>query len=336
MTGLKIYDNADFLPDYWETGLFKDVSLYGRNFIKNIQSNINAKLSYYTAGTNGAHNGGILCGLKLRVIRHLPRMNTVICRYPLSLPTRGYAYAPDELAVSLRALRLRKEPLKIVICESKSVRGNIEDWTLKNGMPYAIFYNRYACFDEYLKNLTKDYRKSIKRSLGKFGPINIWEEKSFDYTEKHYRLYTDTVGNAKYKGFVMTFGFFSNICSDHVYLSAYLKGRLIGWILLLIDRDKIYAPICGFDLVMNKSYDIWRNLHIATIKKAIEMNATSIEFGDTAEVGKTSLGCKLEPRYLLIRHDNMLLNSLLRTTRWFEYKAPAAARTPFRRNIEDE
>lgn len=247
-------------------------------------------------------------------------MWVAICRYPLSLPTRGYSHTKESEKYALKAMAARPEDLKIIAYE-KSLPAEIpKGWHLKNSMPYAIFYNNYASFEEYLNCLTKYYRKSIKKSLSKLEELTIMEEQGNNFTKEHYLLYQAVADKSRYQGFYMSMDFFTKISLKHEYISFYRKNKIVGWVLLLPTGQRIYAPICGFDLKINKHYDIWRNLHVQTIKKAIINKYKTVDFGDTAEEGKIRLGCTLEPRYLLIKHENKLFNALLTCTPWFEYK----------------
>jgi hypothetical protein len=147
------------------------------------------------------------------------------------------------------------------------------------------------------------------------------EEQDKDFTKEHYLLYQAVANKSRYQGFNMSMEFFTKIGIKHEFISFYFKNKIVGWVLLLPIGQRIYAPICGFDLKLNKHYDIWRNLHIQTIKKTIINKYKSVDFGDTAEEGKIRLGCTLEPRYLLIKHENKLFNALLACTPWFEYRS---------------
>jgi|GEM_PF-2692865 uncharacterized protein YnzC (UPF0291/DUF896 family) len=326
-----IYDTARELPLVWETRLFGNSELYKRAFMAHIQSGSESKQTYYLTENADGIDGGIVSSLRLRATKWLPSMNTVICRYPLSLPTRGYALSQTAVESAVRVLSERKEALKMVLCDAAVPNILPKGWRVKSGMPYAVFVNEYRTFEEYLKSLKKNYRKSVKRSLRKFDGIAIREEKGNDFTARHYELYQGVARKARYKGFLMRESFFTGINIDHLYLSAYFNGQIVGWVMLLFDGPGLYAPICGFDLEKNRRHDIWRNLHIAAIKKAIDGGYSTLDFGDTAEIGKTSLGCVLKPRYLLVKHENELLNNLLLFSGWFEYKLTGMMPQPFKR-----
>ncbi len=320
------------MPEIWESGLFGRSKLYERSFLAHIQKGSNSKQCYYIIKTANRLDGGIVSSVKLRATRWLPPMDTVICRYPLSLPTRGYSLSQTAFEAAVNIVSERSEGLKMIICDEKIPNIIPPGWKTKNGMPYAIFFNRYKTFEEYLDGLKKNYRKSIKRSLTKFKEVIICEEKGNEFSDKHYRLYQAVSRKARYKGFFMSQPFFTDINIDHIYLTAYFRGQIIGWLILLLDGTTVYAPVCGFDLKKNLQYDIWRNLHLSAIRKAIDGKYSSIDFGDTAEVGKTRLGCVLKPRYLLVKHENKLLNVLLSFSRWFEYKPTGAMPRPYKRN----
>lgn len=327
----KLYNDAMELPGKWETGLFGHSELYKRSFLAHIQRGSNSKQCYYIIENGGRIDGGIVSSLKLRATRWLPPMSAVICRYPLSLPTRGYSQSLTAVEAAVNVVSGSNGDLKMIICDDEMPQMVPRGWTVKNGMPYAVFINSYKTFDGYYNSLKKNYRKSIRRSLGKFKEVVIRDETGADFSNKHYKLYRAVSFKAKYKGFFMAECFFTDINIGHVYLTAYSGNQIIGWVMLMFDGSRVYVPICGFDLEKNRQYDIWRNLHIAAIRKAFDGGYSTIDFGDTAEIGKARLGCALRPRYLLVKHQNKLLNTILSCSKWFEYKLPGMTPQAFKR-----
>ena len=326
-----ITKNVDDLPPDWEV-MFSGSALYGKSFLKLVHNNVinSNQLYYYKSSAEGTDCGIVSC-VRMRATRWMPPMKTFLCRFPLSLPTRGYALTSCSVKVAEEIIEKAGTGLKVIIIDQNTPHSPLEGWTEKSGMPYAVFHNRYNTFDEYISSLKINYRKSIRRSMRKFKGVVVREENKDDFSAEHYLLYRYVARRAKYRGFEMGGKFFTGMNIGHAYISAYAEGELIGWVLLLYDGDIIYAPICGFKAKANAKYDVWRNLHLEAIRKAIDSRYSRVEFGDTAEVGKIKLGCVLESRSLLAKHDNTLLNMLLVRTRWLEYRMPGVAYHPYGR-----
>jgi len=163
---INCWDSPRDLPDSWENALFSGSSLYSISFLCHMKGTIPIGQSYFTAGEDSRFSGGIIISLPLKISRLGIRMNTALCRYPLSLPTRGYssAGAPEMI---FRAMETRREALKVIAFDGALPVNLPAGWIPKNGMPYAVFENSFSNFGEYVRSLRKNQRHSVLKSLKK-------------------------------------------------------------------------------------------------------------------------------------------------------------------------
>jgi hypothetical protein len=104
-------------------------------------------------------------------------------------------------------------------------------------------------------------------------------------------------------------------------LSVALQNKVI-WISILIDNVPVassYSYVEKDCLVMKRigiNYSsplpyIYFILHYETIKYAIDNKIKTIKLGPTSYQAKKEMGAYLQPTYLLMKHQNPLLNFLL-------------------------
>ncbi|MBN1895540.1 GNAT family N-acetyltransferase [bacterium] len=178
-------------------------------------------------------------------------------------------------------------------------------------MPTLVLENRYESWPHFLGSLRADYRRRMLRIDGKFRGV---EHKSMDciqFDEEMYRQYLNVWKRSRGKLEKLSCDFFRYLPSCF-RLNVYSAGnRLLGWTLSLLDRQTLSFFLGGLDYRRNRLYDTYFNLLSSLLRDGIALHASRIDFGQTAEIPKSRLGCRMMEKMMWAHHSNRLFLRIL-------------------------
>ena len=185
-------------------------------------------------------------------------------------------------------------------------------------------------FDEYLTALRSPYRRRLLQAMERWQNVVIDEladNRVFD--QELYQLYLDVYNNSKYKLECLDIEFFRSFPSRILRFS--VQGRAIAFIQLMDNGDELFFLFGGFIKEENRIYDTYLNILLEIIRQGIQGGYRSIDMGQTAEMSKTKLGCRMSRRWMYIRHRNHLINLILKKgIGFFSYREPDTSYHVFR------
>ncbi|MCB0687390.1 MAG: GNAT family N-acetyltransferase [Saprospiraceae bacterium] len=82
----------------------------------------------------------------------------------------------------------------------------------------------------------------------------------------------------------------------------YHDGSLVGFMTSFIMRDKILAHFTGFEIALNKEFDLYLNMLLDLIEMAIELRVSALDLSRTALEIKSSIGAEPQEMTNLIQH----------------------------------
>jgi hypothetical protein len=176
----------------------------------------------------------------------------------------------------------------------------------------------WRSYEGYLQGLTSKYRSDIKNRVHrKFADSSASIEPLDDvaaYEGELQSLYLQVHGNAGLRPFTVPSAYWPELCaaSGARVFVARRAGRMIGFIVSLIDGETAFAYHIGFDReAAGEGVPVYLRLLHASLAHAIESGARRVSFGRTALEPKARLGCRPETTVVWARHRHPFLNQLL-------------------------
>lgn len=178
--------------------------------------------------------------------------------------------------------------------------------------------NNWQGFDDYLKALTKKYRKRAIKILDHFSPLIVKEldadeiianQKNIDL------LYWNVVNKQTIKLGTINTTYFYNlkiILKDKFEFHAlYLDDKMVGFYTYIFYEKQMETHYIGLDYVVNYTHNTYFALLFLGAKKMIEKGFTTLELGRTAKEAKANLGAAPKQIYNYIYIKNRLANIAL-------------------------
>jgi len=178
--------------------------------------------------------------------------------------------------------------------------------------------NNWQGFDDYLKALTKKYRKRAVKILDHFSPITIREldadeiianQKNIDL------LYWNVVNKQTIKLGTINTSYFYNlktILKDKFEFHAlYLDDKMVGFYTYIFYEKQMETNYIGLDYAVNHTHNTYFGLLFLGAKKMIEKGFTTLELGRTAKEAKANIGAAPKQIYNYISIKNRIANMAL-------------------------
>jgi len=192
-------------------------------------------------------------------------------------------------------------------------------FNLVSNLPNTEFDLKWDSFDEYLNAMRCHYRHNIKRNLKKIvdNKLTIEIKDNFsNLSEELVGLWKNCYDNAReYRREVLTKEFFTNI---DTYLGGKSKlvlikndAKILGYGLVLDDDLTVRTMFIGIDYTFNKMYGIYFNIWYNLFDYCMRQKKKFIDMGLTTYQAKLSLGGRIAPLYMYMRHNNSVFNLLL-------------------------
>lgn len=197
------------------------------------------------------------------------------------------------------------------------------------GLPTTLVEINSGSFEEYMKGLSHNTRKDLKRKLRKslsLTQLNTeLREDIEDISSQIYKLYLNNLEESDVHFEVLTEGFFKNICRNMrgiaKYFITYDKGTIVAFNLCLIKDNLFIDKFIGFDSEVAHKYHLYFTSFCHNIEWCIKNNIRYYQPGATDYHPKLRLGAKLIPLYVYVKAFNPILNFLIKLfSKWIEPK----------------
>ena len=212
------------------------------------------------------------------------------------------------------------------------------NFTRVNNLPNVVIDIKWSSFNDYINSLRYNYRRFVKKCFSILERENILVEYLYDYKDQVFilkRLYQNCYNNAKeYRREILTEDFFYNIntflSKKTIVILLKKNEEVLGFSFFLLDDDTARLLYIGMNYEKSKEYLTYFNIFYSGLKFAIENNYKKIELGVTTYDFKMRIGGKIVSLYAYIKHQNKLLNLILKMTISFLFpKKKIEDRHPF-------
>ncbi len=173
--------------------------------------------------------------------------------------------------------------------------------------------------DDYLASLASKYRSAVRKQiLEPLHDANLTIRAFIPdaiLASRMHELYLQVHENAGFRPFTLHpdyFGAFARAAGARVRHQGVFdrEGKLLGFILTLLDGETAVAYHIGFDREASATHPLYLGLLHASIGDAIGMGARALSFGRTALEPKARLGAKPQHMEVWMRHRQPLLNQV--------------------------
>lgn len=189
-----------------------------------------------------------------------------------------------------------------------------------NSFPSASLELSCNSLEQYINELGSSTRKNLRRRLKKAyldADIRIEVVDRIDNIAGDiYRLYENAYKGGSTKFELINPEFFVNIgpnLSPHAkFFLYYVNGRLAAFNLCFIYKNLFIDKFIGFDYDMSRKYSLYFVSWCVNVEWCLKNSLRFYVSGQTDYSPKMRLGAKLIPLYVYLRHQNPVMNFLLR------------------------
>jgi hypothetical protein len=258
------------------------------------------------------HAGLIVYSLKQDLLTFLPasakiRMN--ISGIPCSVSASGFVGDIDLLPELASRIKSQEKGFHLFL--NLDQNPDLPAFARGRTLPSIVLKNTFSSFAAYVKTLRSPYRRRYKRIAGKFTNIRIESGPCSLFSKEMYQQYLEVLKRSKGKLETLSMEFFKQLPAKFVLTHFYDAKKVIGWHITLADQNKFYYFLGGIDYSVNKKYNSYFNILFDILKQGIEAGASTIDFGQTAEIPKLRLGGEVVEKFMMAHHSNLILRKLL-------------------------
>ncbi len=251
-----------------------------------------------------------------------------------------------------------EDALRIVLKQTTAEKQNIgfdaiilKDTTSADANPqgFHAFYTEpnmvveinknWACFDDYLDNLSSKYRIRAKNVLKHTQTIDkhlLSNDQIETYQTRLYELFGVVCNEANFSvGRVKQSYFYDLKCrleDQFQILGYFLEGELIGFASFFINKRQqiLESHFVGFQYEHNKTYKLYQTMLYDFVRFAIENQSQKLYLSRTAPEIKSTVGAVPQTLNCAIRFEQRLTNYLLANTLKYIPQSPWTQRRPFK------
>lgn len=226
------------------------------------------------------------------------------------------AYLKAEKGVTISYYLLKdffKETQADIFSRSESVHGFSVQPTMI--MDFDPEWNE---FSDYLAAVKSKYRVKFKKVMKKGKDlefIDMDEDMARKYNPEMYKMYKSTADRAAFSLFTLSPEYFSELkasLKDDLELTGvFLEGKLVAFFSFVSDGKNADAHFLGYNTALNNKYQIYFNILLRLVEKAIIHKAGHMNLSRTALEIKSSVGAKAHPMQVYFKHKNALINQLV-------------------------
>jgi len=176
----------------------------------------------------------------------------------------------------------------------------------------------WLSFDDYLKDLKKNYLQRARKVLQAFEVVEIKEFCSNEI-EQHAseieQLYWNVVNKQTVKLGTINAGYFCELKKDlgenFEFHALYKEDKMVGFYSFIFYAHEMETHYIGLDYEANKTAKIYFNILFLGIRKMIERRDIKLELGRTAKEAKANLGAIPRQVFNYIKISNPLVRITL-------------------------
>jgi hypothetical protein len=233
-----------------------------------------------------------------------------------TLLTRLDAHAASQNVPILAIKDLPDQQLAAVAAPLQEAR-----FTRVASLPVAVLDLPFASEHAYLESLSPATRKDIRRKLKRAADVRVEMRTSLAGIEQAIvALYDETrlQSGVDYGDFEkLSPDYFREVMArlgERAVLMLYWVGqKLIGFNLLLVERDRIIDKFIGMHYPIAREHNLYVLSWMANVRFCLERGIQQIQTGQTAYAAKLRLGSRLDKLWVCFKHRGKVLNGIFRT-----------------------
>ena len=179
--------------------------------------------------------------------------------------------------------------------------------------------NTWHTFQEYLSSMTTKYRTRAKSVYKKTIEIKERELSAADIKAAKssiHNLYVSVVKTASFNMVKFTednfYQFKKELKDDFVFRGYFLEDTLVAFSTACFTDGCLDANYVGIDYKINESLPLYQRILYDYVQLAITNKVKELRLGRTAELIKSSLGAKPVRMQLYVKHNNKMVNTLMK------------------------
>jgi len=173
-------------------------------------------------------------------------------------------------------------------------------------------------FDDFLKAVKSKYRVKYKKVMRQAESLDYREmdlEMLEQYNDEMYALYEATAKRATFSLFYLHPKYFIGLKEcffDKIRITGIFRdGKILGFYTYVINGEYGDAHFIGYDVERNSDYQIYFNILLGLIKKAIDTKVKFLNLSRTALEIKSSVGAEPHDMFIYLRHENGFINRIM-------------------------
>ena len=182
-------------------------------------------------------------------------------------------------------------------------------------LPTIVLKKKFQNMEEYTQSLRYNYRRRLNSIQKKFKNVRSIVTDCSTFTMDHYMLYLQIMGNTTTKLETLSLELFKNLPQNFILTTHYFNDTMLSWQICCKDNETLYFFFGGMNYQLRDAYHSYHNNLISILKESFKSNYQSIDFGQTAERAKISLGGELDERIMFLYHKNPMILFMLRLFR---------------------
>ncbi len=187
-------------------------------------------------------------------------------------------------------------------------------------LPTLVLEHDFDSWQAYLGALRSDYRRRHARIAALFEGVEVETKPCGELCEAGYDLYLGAYQRSEAKLEKLSWGFLHELPPPFELTSFRQRGRLLGWQISCMERDRSTFFMGGVDQQLNERFRTYFNLLFHVVRAGIEAGTPLIDLGQTAEVPKLRTGARLRQRLMFAWHRRGIARRLLgHAAPWLAY-----------------
>jgi signal transduction histidine kinase len=188
-------------------------------------------------------------------------------------------------------------------------------------LPVAVLDLPFAGEEAYLASLSAATRKDIRRKLKRAANVRVEMRTSLAGIEPAIvALYDETrlQSGVDYGDFEkLSPNYFAEVMTrvgERAVLMLYWMGQeLIGFNLLLVERDRIIDKFIGMHYPIAREHNLYALSWMTNVRFCLERGIQHMQTGQTAYAAKLRFGSRLDKLWVCFKHRGKVLNGIFRT-----------------------
>ncbi len=173
-------------------------------------------------------------------------------------------------------------------------------------------------YSDYLASVKSKYRVKFKKVASKGAKLE-YKDLSYsdleDLKEEMYKLYSYTSDRANFSLFKLDKEYFVHLKKafpeEFSATAVFLNNELLAFYTMFFNGKNADAHFLGYNVKLNAQYQIYFNVLLNLVEKAILHRSDYLNLSRTALEIKSSVGAEPYPMMIYLRHNSKLINKVL-------------------------